>query len=1812
MKHINQTKQTTRVIWFALMGLLLQITSSLAQPLGIYGFGGNTNVTDTWPVNVQPLNATFSPFSRGPGILKPASAGTNGAFTASRWTLAATRNDSDYYQFSVKPIVGKKVQLDSLILDEARSASGITKWAVYTSRDNYTTAVKEFTVPDVTTFRNSQKTVFVGSLFNGITDSVGIRLYGYGAEATGGTWRVDSVRVYASVTDASQTTTPSLTVNPTSLTFNNVAVGSSAIKGVLIVGQNLSGSIGVSVSGSGVQMSLDSANFTPAGTMSIVPSSSGTRVYVRVSPTAAGSFSGTLTAAAAGVSPAVVSISGTAISGGAANLYREIGSLRGVNASGVADSLGKTVIVMGTVHSINFRPAGLEFAIADYTGGINIFKSTALSPIYTVTEGDSLRVRGTVAQFRGLAQITPDSIKILATNRPLKTPQVVTALNESTEGRLVKLDNLYLTSNSPWGGTGSYTAKALNGGTDTIYIRIDSDALITVARPTDAFSVMGIGYQFAPTTAAPFVGGYQIYPRRNSDIAPMPVGSTVYAYVANIGSSTLSVINTATNMVVATIPVGSAPGAVAVSPDGTRIYTANQSTTNISVVDAATRTVIASIPVSSTPSMLVVSPDGSRLYVSRLGFSGISVINTSTNTVIANIGLTSDAFSVAVSSDGTKLYVTTSAGVSVINTTTQSVVTSLTVGAGPYGVAFNPSSTRAYVANYGGNTVSVINASTNTVIGNITVGSSPNSVAVSPDGNKLYVSNTGSGSVSVIDINTNTVLATVTGVGISPFGISVTPDGSLVYASDATNNAVYVISTSTNTIIKTVPVGTSPYSNGNMMPLYYTIACPTVSFSPASLSSATEGVAYSQTVTQTGLTAPTFSVSAGALPAGLTLSSAGVLSGTPTVVGTYNFTVKATAGNCSGTQSYSLTVSANPNAVYAYVPNGFANTVSVINTSTNAVTATISVGSTPLGVAVNPAGTRAYISNQNSNSLSVINTSTNTVMATVTVGSTPQNVVVSPDGNKVYVVNYSSGTISVINATTNTVTATISVTANPNGIAVSADGSKVYVSHIFNDIISVINTATNTVAATFASSGTRPYGMAVNPTGTRLYVANVFSNTVSVFNTSNNSLITNISVGVNPQFVAVSRDGNSVYVTNSTDNTLSVINANTNTVVSTVSTGVLPQGVSITPNGAKVLVACADMNTSAVQVLSTATNTTITNVAVGTAPYAFGNMMPLYYNPACALATPTASGNTSFCAGGSTVLSVQNPVANTSYLWSNGTTGNSITVTNAGSYTVQAISGGCTSAVSSAVVVSVTPLPTMPTASGNTSFCAGGSTVLSVQNPVANTSYLWNNGVTGNSVTVTNAGSYTVQAISGGCTSAVSAAVVVSVTPLPTMPTASGNTSFCAGGSTVLSVQNPVANTSYLWNNGVTGNTITVTAAGSYTVQAISNGCTSAVSAAVVVSVTPVPTMPTASGNTSFCAGGSTVLSVQNPVANTSYLWNNGTTSNSITVTNAGSYTVQAISGGCTSAISAAVVVSVTPLPTMPTASGNTSFCAGGSTVLSVQNPVANTSYLWNNGVTGNSITVTAAGSYTVQAISGGCTSAVSVAVVVSVTPMPAKPIFSIEGSPCDPVLFIMPTGYDSFIWWFNGNIVPNENMNYLDSLEDGTYMLQGVAAGCTSVVSDPVQVIAPHPDTTVTVVGTTLSVPAAPNTFYQWYKDGDLIPNATQSSYTATVTGVYSVYVSAAGCTRPSSGVLVEVIGVASRINHLVKVYPNPATQGTFTLDLENLHEVKLTIVDELGRVVSATDINQNHSSHHIAQGVYFLKIQSREGVSVQKLIAD
>jgi YVTN family beta-propeller protein len=146
-------------------------------------------------------------------------------------------------------------------------------------------------------------------------------------------------------------------------------------------------------------------------------------------------------------------------------------------------------------------------------------------------------------------------------------------------------------------------------------------------------------------------------------LVPMDVSAQPFAYVANYGDNSVSVINTATNGIVATVPVGIYPAAVAVTPDRGHVYVVNQATcqdsdclsqpSNVSVISTATNSVIATVPVGSYPTGVAITPDGTRAYATNLANGSISVINTASNLVVATIPGLSGPTGIAITPNGT-------------------------------------------------------------------------------------------------------------------------------------------------------------------------------------------------------------------------------------------------------------------------------------------------------------------------------------------------------------------------------------------------------------------------------------------------------------------------------------------------------------------------------------------------------------------------------------------------------------------------------------------------------------------------------------------------------------------------------------------------------------------------------------------------------------------------------------------------------------------------------------------------------------------------------------------------------------------------------------------------------------------------------------------------------------------------------------------------------------------------------------------------------------------------------------------------------
>ena len=320
-------------------------------------------------------------------------------------------------------------------------------------------------------------------------------------------------------------------------------------------------------------------------------------------------------------------------------------------------------------------------------------------------------------------------------------------------------------------------------------------------------------------------------------IAITPDGK--HAYVANnnnyslAGEDSVSVIKLKDNTITQTIFDSSfnQPYTITINANGTKAYVTNSNSTTITIIDAATNTVLGVINGFDGPSGMVITPAGGRAYVNNYGgpegvgsgnATTVRVVNLNTNTIIGApiiVGLAPAAL--AITPDGKFVYVVNyvdgnpgTGTISIIQTSNNTVIGTINGFSGPFAIAITPDSKYAYVTNFGSNnfepigtTVSIVKLKDNTIVKTIELGIQPSGLAITPDGHFAYVSNyntlyagsnftdltAGQGTVNVIDVHHKKLKSITIPVGQSPDAIAITPDGKHAYVTNFTSNTVSVI-----------------------------------------------------------------------------------------------------------------------------------------------------------------------------------------------------------------------------------------------------------------------------------------------------------------------------------------------------------------------------------------------------------------------------------------------------------------------------------------------------------------------------------------------------------------------------------------------------------------------------------------------------------------------------------------------------------------------------------------------------------------------------------------------------------------------------------------------------------------------------------------------------------------------------------------------------------------------------------------------------------------------------------------------------------
>jgi hypothetical protein len=507
---------------------------------------------------------------------------------------------------------------------------------------------------------------------------------------------------------------------------------------------------------------------------------------------------------------------------------------------------------------------------------------------------------------------------------------------------------------------------------------------------------------------------------------------------------------------------------------------------------------------------------------------------------------------------------------------------------------------------------------------------------------------------------------------------------------------------------------------------------------------------------------------------------------------------------------------------------------------------------------------------------------------------------------------------------------------------------------------------------------------------------------------------------------------------------------------------------------------------------------------------------------------------------------------------------------------------------------------------------------------------------------VNTSGTYGVVAGNTAGCSTSSSTVLVTVNPLPVASISSTSTTLCQGSTLLLNA--PANAASYAWSTGANAENILITNPGTYSVTLTdANGCTASANTTIVNGIVPQAAI-SATGATTFCQGGNVVL---NAAGGNSFLWNNGATTQNITVSAPGNYSVLVTNAAGCSSMSNSTMVNVLQAPNaVITAYGPTTFCQGGNVTLATSGAA---SYAWSNSSATQSIVPTTSGTYNVVVTgANGCT-ATSNAITVTVNPIPTA--------------VITPSGATTFCEGTSVNLVASGGVSYawnsgstaatLAASAGGVYTVSVTnAGGCTDTETITVTVNEAPSAFIVTSGATTfcqggeVSLTAQAGNSYVWSN------NATTQSIAVSTAGTYSVTIlSPNGCSVTSNAITVDVnqpssssliatafdgytlngilytqsgnytqtltnaagcdstislnltltVGIEEGTSTDVSLYPNP-TSESFTIQTSIPLYGNYSVVDAQGKLVfegvmTGTETQVNISS--VARGIYYLRIR-------------
>jgi YVTN family beta-propeller protein len=308
------------------------------------------------------------------------------------------------------------------------------------------------------------------------------------------------------------------------------------------------------------------------------------------------------------------------------------------------------------------------------------------------------------------------------------------------------------------------------------------------------------------------------------------------AYVSDEDSNAISVIDTDSAAVIATVDVGKRPRGLKLSPDGARLFVAvsglpkcgptvpeeecqkrkhDLAADGIAVIDTKALKLAKLLKAGTDPEQFDISHDGRQLFISNEDAATVSVIDVASGALKATIPVGPEPEGARVTPDGQRVLITSEANgtVAIIDAHSFKLERTIHVGKRPRDAAFTSDGKVAFISCELDPSIyraAIAMDEPPTQLLQLRPEARPMGVVMDRDKKRLFVSTGRGGTVTVIALDGAKVVAEVP-VGKRPWGIALSRDGRRVYTANGPSNDVSVVDTNSLTVIKNIPVGNSPW-----------------------------------------------------------------------------------------------------------------------------------------------------------------------------------------------------------------------------------------------------------------------------------------------------------------------------------------------------------------------------------------------------------------------------------------------------------------------------------------------------------------------------------------------------------------------------------------------------------------------------------------------------------------------------------------------------------------------------------------------------------------------------------------------------------------------------------------------------------------------------------------------------------------------------------------------------------------------------------------------------------------------------------------